>query len=237
MPDPATSETQPPAATPAPIKPGIKTTEFWFNILIAAVNALILSDVLVPGSQAMKVVAVVALTLQGLGYNVMRVKAKKKAGETSSGEAGHAVLDIMAGLAIAGGAAVMIAAIAGAGCSGAKATGRHLVGTAVDCAAPAALEATKQYGPAVEQLLQRSTSSEGQVDVPSLEQATVGFLADTGWCVVENVAASFLSRLPLPGAPQSSPLSADPEELKRALGAIRASRYGGKTFKPAVGSP
>lgn len=148
---------------------------------------------------------------------------------------GFALLDCLLGVVIV--ALALVTAVSMVGCPGVGGAGKRLVGTAIDCAAPAALEATKQYAPAVEQLLQRSTSSEGAVDQTSLEDATKGFLAETGWCVVENVVASALSRLPLPGAPKASPLAADPEELKRTLGAIRASRYQGKTFKPAVGGP
>lgn len=232
MPDPSIAPVDPvkPAETPA-LKPGWKTTEFWLHLLIATINSLVVSDVFLPGSQAAKFVCVVALLLQGLGYNISRAKAKK---DTSS-EGGFAKMDILATLAIGAVTGVAVTTLIG-GCSSAQGVGRELGASAIDCATDAALDATKQFGPTVEQVLQRATSSEGSIDLPSLEDATRGFAAATGWCVVENVVAAALARLPLPGAPRSSALQAEPEELKRALGAIRASRYAGKTFKPAVGA-
>jgi hypothetical protein len=64
------------------MKPGWKTTEFYVHLLVATINALVVSDLLVPGSTAMKIVSLVALILQAFGYQVSRTRAKAAAAVT-----------------------------------------------------------------------------------------------------------------------------------------------------------
>lgn len=213
-----------------------RSPDAYFHLISVVISALVLSEVFVAGSRAAKVVSCIALALQGLGYNAGRARARAAASGASSvaGEGGFVKLDLAClvlflGLVLFGAATTACQAFTG------RDAARAGAATVVDCASKQALAATHQYGPTVEQLLAGATTNEGKLDRPTLEQATKGFLAETGWCVVENVVAAALARLPLPGAPQASPLALNAEDAKDALGAIRAARYAGQAFKPAVG--
>lgn len=59
--------------------PGYKTTEFWLTLLAHLMSALVLCDVVAPGSPWAKVVAVVTMMLSALGYGVSRAMVKKSA--------------------------------------------------------------------------------------------------------------------------------------------------------------
>lgn len=62
--------------TPAPAKPGYKTTEFWLSLAASTIGALMMSDVIAEGSTVAKIVGGIATILSTLGYTVSRAKLK-----------------------------------------------------------------------------------------------------------------------------------------------------------------
>lgn len=62
--------------TPAPVKPGYKTTEFWLAFAAMLLSAAYASGIISDGTTAAKVAAFVAMTLTGLGYTVSRTMVK-----------------------------------------------------------------------------------------------------------------------------------------------------------------
>ena len=60
----------------SPMKPGIKTTEFWLSLLAMLVTALYASGLIGEGGTVAKVASFVALVLTSLGYTVSRSLAK-----------------------------------------------------------------------------------------------------------------------------------------------------------------
>lgn len=235
MPEPV--DPAPPVVYPPP---SWKSPDTYFHLASALVSALVLSEVFTPGSTPAKVVACLALALQYAGYNFARAQVKTALAlppppvgsppSSSSGQAGYVRLGLMfivASLAIG---AVSCSWWSSSGKDAARAGGKTLV----DCGSKAATAALKQYGPTVEAVYAAATTNDGKLDRATIEQATSGFLAETGWCVAENVLARILAHVPLPGAPQASPLQLDAEDAKSVLGAIREARYAGTTFKAAA---
>ena len=58
-------------------KPGWQTTEFWLTFVAVAVNGLIASDILAPGSVELKLVSTAAAALAAIGYTGFRTQAKR----------------------------------------------------------------------------------------------------------------------------------------------------------------
>ena len=59
------------------MKPGYKTTEFWFSLLASLVSALIASGLAGNNDLVLKIFGIVSLTLAGLGYTAARTIAKR----------------------------------------------------------------------------------------------------------------------------------------------------------------
>ena len=59
------------------MKPGYKTTEFWFTSAAAVLGLLFASGVISDGSQIDKVLGMASTVLAGMGYSVSRGLAKK----------------------------------------------------------------------------------------------------------------------------------------------------------------
>ena len=59
------------------MKPGYKTTEFWFTSAAAILGLLFASGVISDGSQIDKVLGMASTVLAGMGYSVSRGLAKK----------------------------------------------------------------------------------------------------------------------------------------------------------------
>jgi len=116
------------------------------------------------------------------------------------------------------------------GCGPVKTEGKAALHTVVDCGIEQAVKATREWSPALEQLLQRATGADGHVDWPSIDDATKN-LSELGWCALENTVSRLIRYVPTPGAPQSSPT--EPAQLEQGLAELRAKRYGATEFKPA----
>jgi len=59
------------------MKPGYKTTEFWFTSAAAVLGLLFASGVISDGSQIDKVLGMASTLLASMGYSVSRGLAKK----------------------------------------------------------------------------------------------------------------------------------------------------------------
>ena len=71
-----------PQTTPAPIKPGYKTTEFWLSTAAMLLGVVFASGVIVEGSIVAQVAGIAATVLGSLGYAVSRGAVKKAEQET-----------------------------------------------------------------------------------------------------------------------------------------------------------
>lgn len=65
--------------TPAPTKPGYKTTEFWLTLAAMVLTALYAAGAFSDASATGKVMALAAGVLGSLGYTVSRAIVKKSA--------------------------------------------------------------------------------------------------------------------------------------------------------------
>lgn len=85
--DQAVPEITPPAVQPTlpAVKPGVKTTEFWMNLLVqlTAVVTVATTAANTPGSVWIKALAVIGAVLASLGYTTSRGKVKVAAYNTS----------------------------------------------------------------------------------------------------------------------------------------------------------
>lgn len=66
-----------------PATPGIKTSEFWLNLLAVLLTALFAADVIPTGTTLGKAIAIAATVLTSLGYTVSR-GALKSANATAA---------------------------------------------------------------------------------------------------------------------------------------------------------
>jgi hypothetical protein len=211
------------------MKPGYLTTEFWLTILTLLLSGLIQSGLIGDGTQLVKACAFAASTLTTIAYAISRAKVKAPTPipgqvlelETKvTSEAGFAHREIVFFIAMLG----LVA------CSWLKSETKATAATVVDCASAQAKDLTEQLAPTFEQVLDRATGGDGKIDWPSVDDATSRLKA-TAWCALENTVARLLSRVPMPGAPQSSPLEQNPDELRAGLAELRAKRFAGVTFK------
>ena len=60
-----------------PMKPGFKTTEFWFSTAAAVIGILFASGAIAEGSSIDKIVGMAATVLAGMGYSISRGLSKK----------------------------------------------------------------------------------------------------------------------------------------------------------------
>lgn len=64
--------------TPAPVKPGYKTTEFWLSLAATILSALFASGALT-NNTALAIAGMAATVLTALGYKVSRAMVKSAA--------------------------------------------------------------------------------------------------------------------------------------------------------------
>jgi hypothetical protein len=62
--------------TTTPVKPGIKTSEFWLSLLATAIGAGVATGLIPSSGEAAKVAAFATMVLAALGYTVMRSQVK-----------------------------------------------------------------------------------------------------------------------------------------------------------------
>lgn len=140
---------------------------------------------------------------------------------------------------VTGGAAILLVLLGGlaisqsAACgSTSKAAGKAVLSDVVDCTTADRVKLETQFGPTVEQALQRATGLDGKVDLPSLTEIGRSLEAD-GWCVLEKevarLMAAALTRNPSSPAAAAAPL--DAEDLAGKLAVMRVHKFGATQFQ------
>lgn len=123
-------------------------------------------------------------------------------------------------------------------CSAATAKGAAKAGLAdvVSCTTADRQALYEQFGPTMEQAIQRATGSDGKIDFPSLNSVTASLKAD-GWCVAERVAAQLIAAVlkHIPGAPMSAAAPLDAQDLAAKIAALRVAKFGATRFE--IGAP
>lgn len=218
---PATAPTKPPAAAtfddvfdtlkvaPAVVKPGWQTTEFWGSWAAKIFGALLTSGLLADGSMAMRITGAAVFVLAQLGYTWSRTAVKT------------AAMLLVVGLFLP----------AQMACGAASSAGKTVAADVVDCTSADRAKLEAQFGPAVEQAIQRATGADGKIDLPSLAQLSSAIETD-GWCVVEKVAAQLIAAVVsrAPGtASAAAPL--DPADLAAKISALRVQKFGATRFQ------
>lgn len=117
-----------------------------------------------------------------------------------------------------------------------KGLGKTAIAEAVDCTTPDRLKLEAQFGPTVEQAIQRATGMDGKIDVPSLQQIGDHLEAD-GWCVVETSAAKLIAWLAtkIPNAPAAAAAPLDGPDLAAQIARLRVQKFGATQFQLAAG--
>ena len=207
-----TTDLLPPVDIVGP-KPGSLTTEFWLKIAALVLTALFASGVIPTTGPAAQIAAISATILGALGYTVGRSLVK------------------------ASGAALLLMALGiGTGSTACSSTTRgaaHAVaGDVVDCTAPDRVKLEAQFGPSIEQALQRAVGLDGKVDLPSLDAIGHSLEAD-GWCVLEHAAAQLISAAlsKIPGAPAAATAPLDIKDLAAKVAAMRVGKFGATQFE------
>lgn len=230
------------------MKPGYKTTEFWFALAAKIVGALMVSGLLGNGTTAARAVGVAAIVLASMGYSISRGIAKS--GQPPIGEpiAGQlletktsATLEVIktpqSGFAALG---TLLAIVVGtlilfniAACAWLSSTSKQVGKDVVDCTTKNAVSRISEFGPAIDAILVTATAGDGTVDKDRVKSAISGFATDDARCVLADAVARALSPKPAdPTAPQASPLTADPLALRQVFGELG----GGKTYHTPHGT-
>lgn len=111
-----------------------------------------------------------------------------------------------------------------------KAIGKAALADAVDCTSTDRARLEAQFGPVVEQALQRAMGMDGKIDVPSLQQIT-GHLEADGWCVVETEAAKLISWVAGKVGTASAAAPLDGPDLAAQVARIRVEKFGATQFQ------
>lgn len=196
-----------------PPRPGFKTSEFWLKVAAFALTALFASGVIPTSGTVAQVAAIAATMLGALGYTVSRTLVKNAT-----------VILFLFALGIAAGSMACGATT--------KKVETGAVAAAVECTAPDRAKLEAQFGPTVEQALQRAIGLDGKIDVPSLNQIGGALDAD-GWCVLETEAAKLIAWVAtkVPNAPAAAAAPLDPRDLSAKLGSLRAAKFPGVVFR------
>lgn len=224
-----TATSSPPSSTTTvqtTLKPGYRTTEFWLTMLANLISALFLTDVLAPGSTAMKIAGVAAIMLSNLGYAVVRSSAKSKAQVSGSTSMLWPVLI---------GGSLFGAAVANTGCTQAARTAA--LGAFVDCGKSEIKAQADEVMPAFTANLKNAIDGAGKVDRPTLNSFAAPLKSAGLRC---GFAAAVAALLNPPkgkdGAPMSSPFPVDNVDLADAYNGVREGLWGGVELKNAAAS-
>lgn len=200
--------------TPAPPKPGYKTTEFYMKLAAILLTAFYASGVIPIDGTWMKVAAIAATMLGALGYTVSRTMIKA---------AGAVLL-------------VMLLSHGSLGCAWVKGEAATVGHALVDCTKPAAVDAFHQFGSFVDNALVASATPDGKVTADTMKSIGKSFTSEIGQCVFVQVVAHALAPKPAdPNAPKSEQLVLDAASLRAGFEAVRGEQLGGATYKTDTG--
>lgn len=214
--------------TTTTLKPGWRTTEFWFNLVANIVSALLITDVLVPGSTAAKITGVIALVLSNLGYTIIRSNAKAK-----GAQGGTTVVSMLWPVLIGG--SLFGAAVMNTGCTKEQRTAA--LGAFIDCGKSEIKAQADELVPAFTDNLKNAIDGAGKVDRPTLNSFAAPLKSAATRC---GFAAAVALLLNPPkgkdGAPMSSPFPVDNVDLADAYNGVRDGLWGGVEIKNAAAS-
>lgn len=114
--------------------------------------------------------------------------------------------------------------------AGAKSVESGAVAAAVDCTTADRTKLEAQFGPTVEQAIQRATGMDGKVDTPSLQQIGNALEAD-GWCVLETEAAKLIAWVGSKVGTASAPAPLDAADLAAQVAKMRVQKFGATQFQ------
>lgn len=118
------------------------------------------------------------------------------------------------------------------GCTWAKHEGTVVKTSAVDCTKGELATAVATYAPVLGKVFQLSTGSVGKVDWSQVGDATAHMVGDDAGCVFASAVTDLIRQaIPQPGAPKSSALAIDANDLALHFKA----KFGGKTYHTASG--
>lgn len=167
--------------------------------------------------------SIVGLTAVLVGAQGLNDHGKAKAEiETRHIQSGRIGLELLPFVLVFG------AVVGVAACGWMKSETKHVAADLVDCTTAKAIELTKEFGPTVDQALLGFLSDTGQIDRSSLTALAKSYATDDARCVL----AKSVARLLQGGGndSQSSPLAVDIGDLGRAWNAVRVEEFGGKNF-------
>ncbi len=196
-------------AAPPP-KPGYRTTEFWLKITAFVLTALFASGVIPTSGPVAQVAAITATMLGALGYTVSRTLVKN---------ASVILLLIVIGLSLSTSCGAT-----------SKAIGQGVLADTVDCTTSDRVKLEQQFGPTVEQALQRATRSDGKIDLPSLQQIGSSLETD-GWCVLEREAAKLIAWAAGKIGTASAAAPLDAQDLAAQIARLRVQKFGATRFQ------
>jgi len=232
------------------IKPGMRTSEFALTMLLVVLGGALASGQIV-NNTAVQIAGVAMMLLKSALYTWSRTKVKTTSAPTTSFDAKAWVDDVQKGsyalktpsagfvseelIILLSKIAIALTACAWLLCACAwfKSESKAVAGDVVDCTTSSAASQIREYGPLVDSMLVYATDGGGKINGDAVKAASKGFAMNVGGCVLADSIARALTPKPTdPNAPKASPLEADPDSLRDAIGAL----YPGKHFKTANGT-
>lgn len=210
-----TTVTLPPSAE---VKPGYRTTEFWFKVGAVALSAVFASGALT-SSTALAIAGMAATVLTTLGYTVSRTMVKI---------AGAMLLVAMFGLPLT------------SACS--SGTVRAVGQVAWDCTAPQRAEAVAVLTPLADSAIRAAASADGKLIDASLLKAALGtanLKTELGSLLVCAAASAFTALVhatPRADAPAAAAFELDPAAAQAAFDQLRAAQFPGVSIKTEHGA-
>lgn len=188
-------------------------------------------------------VAVLVVTLLSLVFHHLHNKRLNEVGDildevkpllpssapnVKPSQSGRVSLTLMAALALV--AVVLVGSLTS--CTWAKHEETVVKTAAVDCTKGEFPAVIAVAAPLVEKVIQLVTGDDGKTDWTQVDDSMKGLAFDDGGCVGAKVAADLIRQAaPEPGAPKSSPLAINANEVALHFKA----KYAGKTFHTASG--
>lgn len=210
-----TTVTVPP---PAAIKPGYRTTEFWFKVSALVLSAVFASGVLTSNT-ALAIAGMAATVLTSLGYTVSRTMVKV---------AGMMLLVAMFALPL----------VSACSSGTVKAVGQ----VAWDCTAPQRAEAVAVLTPLADSAIRAAASADGKLIDASLLKAALGsanLKTEIGSLLVCAAASAFTALVhtkPRADAPAAAAFTLDPAAAQAAFDTLRNAQFPGVSITTERGS-
>lgn len=197
--DPGTSTVTATSATT--IKPGIKTTEYWFAKIVAVIGALMAAGYIADGTTAARICGGIMVAAAALGYPISRGLAKL-----------GALLLVLGMMSTS------------TGCDGARARGAAAGHAGAACAKASIKAAAAELVPSFLANVRNALDAGGKLDRPTFREVASPLKSAAARCALDAAIAAILNPPPPdPNAPQSEPLPVDKADVAAAYDEVRAS--------------